>query len=137
MSKAKETIHYWKRRRRGLVEQVDFYKATETQKQHGAFLFTEATKFDKKEKASYVYICDCEQANLAAFGSLPKTYGGANPGRNHTFSMTPVKVTKNKTCVHCGYYAKLVNESEIGDMGAFGRGMRGKNRNLAKGATNV
>lgn len=128
---SKETIHFWKQRRRGLI---DPYKATPTQKQHGAFLFTEAKRFDEREKASYVYICDCAGANKASFGALPKHNGGPNPGRDHAFSMTPIKVTKEKTCPYCGYYAKLVNETEIGDMNAFGRGLRGKNKRLSDAA---
>ena len=133
---SKETIHFWKRRRRGMVEQVDLYKATATQKQHGAFLFSEAERFDKKEKASYVYICDCKEANIAAYGTLPKHNGGPNPSRDHSFSMALIKPKGvDKVCPHCGYYAKLVSSTEIGDCGAFGRGMRGKNKSIAA-ATN-
>lgn len=108
----------------------NYLKATEVQKAPATMLLSEADRFDNRVRPNYVYICDCEGANIAKFGSVPKgKYGRFD---EVAYSMVIVKATKEKTCPHCGYYAKLIDEREIGDEGAFGRGLRGKNGVVTK-----
>ena len=107
-----------------------YLKATEEQKAPATMLLSEADRFDNRVRPNYVYICDCAEANLAHFGSLTNNKHGAHKYR--AYSMVIVKATKEKTCPYCGFYAKLVDERDIGDEGAFGRGLRGKNGVVTK-----
>lgn len=128
----KETIQYWKRRRRGLFDLENPHKLSAKQERQIDCLFKVAEKWDAATADEYVHVCDCAQANIVNFGELPKHNGGPNPGKDHPFSKTPVTPTKDGNCPYCGYVAQVVNSSSIGDCNAFGRGLRGKNKHLSK-----